>query len=171
MTAAADHVRALAKKGFVMFDAGKARSIRLTRAAVEGKGIEIDLVSEAVPIFGAIPAGFADERRQSPEGTLVILPEMFGRRTAVNLFALLVQGDSMVGRQIVDGDWVILDSTLEPAGGSVVAALIDGESTLKTFVRDGQTAWLRAENPAYPGQIPGDELLVQGVMIGLIRRG
>lgn len=174
MTAAADHVRALQKKGFLAVDRGKARSIRLIG---KGKGRDVSggrdhgETGSMVPVFGVIPAGYADDRRQVLDGTLEIPPVMFGKRSAETLFALTVQGDSMIGRQIVEGDCVILDSAREPEDGCVVAALIDGESTLKTFVRDANGVRLKAENPAYPGLIPGDELVIQGVMIGLVRRG
>ena len=76
----------------------------------------------------------------------------------------------MIGRHIVDGDIAILDSSLEPKPGDVVAALIDRESTLKTFVREHGRPFLRAENPDYPDLFPAHELLVQGVLVALVRK-
>jgi repressor LexA len=75
----------------------------------------------------------------------------------------------MVGRQIFDGDIVILEQGASPQDGDVVAALIDNESTLKTFVRKGNNTWLRAENPRYPDLIPALDLRVQGVARAVIR--
>jgi repressor LexA len=75
----------------------------------------------------------------------------------------------MVGRQIFDGDIVLLEHEAVPQNGDVVAALIDNESTLKTFVRRSGKVWLRAENPLYPDLIPGSDLQVQGVGRAVIR--
>jgi repressor LexA len=83
---------------------------------------------------------------------------------------LRVNGDSMIGRHIVSGDIVVLEHGPEPRHGQVVAALIDGESTLKTFVRKGNKFYLKAENPKYPDLIPAEELMIQGVFKALIRK-
>lgn len=84
-------------------------------------------------------------------------------------FALKVRGDSMIGAHILDGDIVILELKL-PSHGRVVAALIDGESTLKTFLVRAGKPYLRAENPNYPNLIPAQELVIQGVMVALLRQ-
>jgi repressor LexA len=83
---------------------------------------------------------------------------------------LRVTGDSMIGRHILDGDFVVLEHGPEPRTGQIVAALIDGASTLKTFVLKGGKPYLRAENPKYPDLIPAQELMIQGVVKALIRR-
>jgi repressor LexA len=75
----------------------------------------------------------------------------------------------MVGRQIFDGDIVLLEHAVIPRNGDVVAALIDKESTIKTFVRKNGKAWLHAENPRYPDLIPALDMQVQGVGRALIR--
>ena len=85
------------------------------------------------------------------------------------IFALKVSGDSMIGKCIMDGDVVVLEQNADPKPGDVVAALIDGLSTLKTYVVERGRPYLRAENPQYPNLIPMDELMVQGVMRMLIR--
>jgi repressor LexA len=76
----------------------------------------------------------------------------------------------MIGRHIVDGDYVVLEHGKTPRPGDVVAALIDNESTLKTFVLEQGRPRLRAENPHYPKLIPAEELVIQGVMVGLLRK-
>ena len=76
----------------------------------------------------------------------------------------------MIGKHIMDGDTVIVEHGQTPRNGDVVAALIDGESTLKTYVADKSKPYLRAENPRYPKLIPANELVIQGVMIALIRK-
>ena len=75
----------------------------------------------------------------------------------------------MIGAQIADGDMVILQKRV-PKNGELVAALIDGESTLKRYLLDHGKPFLKAENPLYPDLIPAAELVIQGVMIGLLRR-
>jgi repressor LexA len=74
----------------------------------------------------------------------------------------------MTGAGILEGDVVFL-TPREPRNGEIVAALIDGESTLKRFVREHGQSVLRAENPRYPALLPAAELVIQGVMVGLLR--
>ena len=77
----------------------------------------------------------------------------------------------MVDADIHHGDWVLMSTRRTPREGSVVAALLDNETTLKTYVSDqGPTPYLRSENRAYPSKlIPLDELQIQGVMVGKLR--
>jgi len=85
---------------------------------------------------------------------------------------ILIEGEtvSMIGKSIMDGDLVVLEHGLTPRNGDVVAALIDNESTLKTFLISRSKPFLRAENSKYPDLIPAEELVIQGVMVALIRR-
>jgi repressor LexA len=76
----------------------------------------------------------------------------------------------MVGASIVENDIVFL-TPREPRPRDIVAALIDGESTLKRFLTQRGRAFLRAENPRYPDLLPASELIIQGVMVGLLRTG
>ena len=84
-------------------------------------------------------------------------------------FVLRVTGDSMSGRNICEGDLVLLEREVVPRNGDIVAALVDNEVTLKTFVRSGHSVWLRAENPKYPLIRPVIDLRVQGVARAVIR--
>ena len=84
-------------------------------------------------------------------------------------FALKVRGDSMVGAHILDGDIVILEFR-EPRKNDIVAALIDGETTLKRFITRRGKPYLKAENPRFPSLEPAHELVIQGVMIALLRQ-
>jgi repressor LexA len=76
----------------------------------------------------------------------------------------------MIGRHILDGDIVVLEHGPEPRHGEIVAALIDGESTLKTFLKKSGKPYLKAENPKYPNLVPAQELMIQGVFKALIRK-
>ena len=96
--------------------------------------------------------------------------ESIGFKPTRNTFALRVTGDSMVGRHILDGDVVVLEHGPEPRNSQIVAALIDGESTLKTYIVKAGKPYLRAENPKYPDLIPAQELMIQGVFKALIRK-
>jgi repressor LexA len=162
--AAACHLEALKRKGFIASDPGKARSLRVTSPLAKLRRRLSD-----IPLFGSIPAGFAREREPEAEGCVSVDMESIGFKPTRNTFALRVTGDSMIGRHILDGDIVVLEHGPEPRNGQIVAALIDGESTLKTFVVKGAKPFLKAENPRYPDLIPAQELMIQGVFRALIR--
>ena len=121
-------------------------------------------------MYGDIPAGFADGREQEPDGCVTVDVESLGIRPTARTFALQVRGDSMIGKHILDGDVVVCEHGVAPRSGDVVAALIDNESTLKTFLVKNRRPFLRAENPRYPALIPAAELVIQGVVRGVIRR-
>ncbi|MFM8789300.1 MAG: LexA family protein, partial [Chthoniobacterales bacterium] len=140
---------------------GAARSLKVTgdhRREVAG-----------IPIYGDIPAGFPDTREQRPDGCVYAdLGSLDIRRTA-RTFAVRVRGDSMTGAHILEGDLVVLELR-EPNHGNIVAALIDGETTLKRYLVRNRRPFLRAENPKYPDLIPAHELVIQGVMMALFRK-
>ncbi|HMJ89394.1 MAG TPA: transcriptional repressor LexA [Candidatus Acidoferrum sp.] len=166
--AAADHLTALQRKGALSRHARRARSLRITSPLQRFLRPVVN-----IPIYGSIPAGFADERQESAgnaDGCVSVDLGTLGLASANKLFALRVRGDSMIGKHIVDGDIAILDAARTPRANDVVAALIDGESTLKTFAMERGKAMLRAENPRYPTLIPAQSLEVQGVMVALVRR-
>jgi len=163
--AAADHLSALERKGAIEKRPRLARSLRVVTPLQK----YVRPIAH-VPIYGSIPAGMPDEKQQDPSGCVSVDLGTLGLRSPDKLIALRVRGDSMVGKHIVDGDLAILDTGRAPRVGEVVAALIDGESTLKTFAVEQGMPVLRAENPRYPKLVPAHELTVQGVLIGLIRR-
>ena len=163
--AAADHVHALRRKGALDQRPRRARSLRIRSPLQAWRQPVAD-----VPLYGSIPAGFADDRRQEVQGCISVDVESLGVRPSARTFALQVRGDSMIGRHIIDGDYVVLEHGRTPRPGDVVAALIDNESTLKTFVLDRGKPWLRAENPQYPKLVPAEELVIQGVMVALLRK-
>jgi repressor LexA len=163
--AAADHLNALKRKGFLQSEPGKARSLRTTSPLAKLRSRLVD-----IPLYGSIPAGLPQTREQEAEGCISVDVDSIGVKPTRNTFALRVTGDSMIGRHILDGDVVVLEHGPEPRNGQIVAALIDGENTLKTFVVRSGKPWLRAENPKYPNLIPAEELMIQGVFKALIRK-
>ena len=163
-SSAQGHLTALRRKGWLEKAEGAegaARSLRL--AGETAKRVQ------GIPLLGAIPAGIADFRAQEPDGLVHVDVESLKIPRSSRIFALKVTGDSMIGKQIMDGDIVIMEQNADPKSGDVVAALIDGQSTLKTYLLDRGRPFLRAENPRYPNPIPLSELMIQGVMRMLVR--
>jgi len=168
VNAVTKHLQALRQKGYLESDSGKARSLRVTSPLSKLRSRIVD-----IPLFGSIPAGPPQVREQDAEGCVSVDMESIGFKSTKplrNAFALRVSGDSMIGKNICDGDIVILEFGPEPRSGQIVAAYIDGASTLKTFLLKSGKPYLRAENPKYPDLIPAQELTIQGVFKALIRR-
>jgi repressor LexA len=161
------HVQALRAKGFLQSLPGRARSL-LVRHPNHGPQPRVPLLR--VPIYGSIPAGQPSDTAQEEEGCVLMDVATLGIQPTARTFALRVHGDSMVGKHIVDGDMAVIEHGVTPRSGDVVAALIDGQVTLKTFVLQRGKPCLRAENPRYPDLLPQQELQIQGVMVGLIRK-
>lgn len=160
-TAAMSHLRALEKKGVIQRLAGLARAVVFPQDLDRAEIVD-------VPVYGQIPAGLAVEAEQQREGCISVDINTLGIPRNAKTFALKVRGDSMTGAHILDGDFVILE-VREPRRRDIVAALIDGETTLKRYVVKNGQAFLQAENPEYPDLIPARELVIQGVMVTLIR--
>ena len=158
--AATRHLQALQRKGVLERVAGKARVF-----IEPGRKPRQPLLE--VPLYGVIPAGSPVAAEQETSEHVTVDPALFNRGTG-RLFALRVRGDSMTGAGILDRDIVFL-SPREPRSHDIVAALIDGESTLKRFLVQRGRPFLRAENPRYPDLLPAAELVIQGVMVGLLR--
>ena len=121
-----------------------------------------------IPIYGTIPAGLPTDERQEPDGCMSVDVESLRLPKGARVFALKVRGDSMIGAGILPGDVVILEFR-EAHNGEVVAALLDGETTLKRYVVHRGRPFLKAENPRFKDLIPAHELVIQGVQIGLLR--
>jgi repressor LexA len=166
--AALAHVQALRDKGFLRSLAGRARSLRVVDPNRPKGRLRPRVVS--VPIYGSIPAGPPEDTTQEEEGCVLIDVETLGIKPTARTFGLKVRGDSMIGKSIVDADIAIIEHGVQPRSGDVVAALIDGQVTLKTFVMQRGKPYLRAENPRYPNLIPREELQIQGVMVALVRK-
>ena len=155
-TAAVNHLKALERKGC------------LRRLPGDLLPVNSDRFSQ-IPLLGVIPAGLPTFEEEHSEGGVAVDLSSIGLPEGARTFALTVRGDSMIGAHIQEGDVVVLEYR-EPRDGDVVAALIDGETTLKRFVLDNGRPFLKAENPAYPDLIPAMELIVQGVMVALTRK-
>jgi len=164
-TGAANHLILLRQKGVLASEPGKARSLRVVSPLFRLRKQIVD-----IPVFGSIPAGFGEDRVQEAKGCVSIDIQSLGIKPSPVAFALEVTGDSMIGKYIAPGDLVVIEPRAEPKTGDVVVALIDGESTLKTYMTRSGKPYLKAENPHYPNLIPAHELVIQGVMVALIRK-
>jgi 3'-5' exoribonuclease len=123
----------------------------------------------AFPIYGCIAAGSAIRSEQNLEGYLAL--PMNGRAESED-FLLRVTGDSMRDAHILDGDIVrVRPPAGEPREGDIVAAVINGDATVKRFHRVPEGVVLKAENPAHADipVTPADDFSVQGVVVGLLR--
>ncbi len=166
--AALAHVQALRNKGVLKSLAGLARSLQVVDPNTPRGRFRPRVVS--VPIYGSIPAGLPQDTAQEEEGCVLIDVETLGIKPTARTFGLKVRGDSMIGKCIVDGDIAVIEHGVQPRSGDVVAALIDGQVTLKTFLMQRGKPYLRAENPRYPNLLPQEELQIQGVMVALVRK-
>lgn len=123
-----------------------------------------------IPIYGQIPAGMATLTEQTVLGHVSLDTRSANASRNSDLFALKVRGDSMMDAHILDGDIVILEDRKEAKSGEIVAALIDGETTLKRYMVERGRPYLKAENAQFPEQRPAHDLQVQGVMVSLVRQ-
>jgi|UniRef100_UPI0037848D66 SOS-response transcriptional repressor LexA len=125
-------------------------------------------IRHQIPLLGSIIAGKPDTADGRMDGCIDIDPTTLRLPKNARTFALKVRGDSMRNAAILEGDIVIMEFR-EAKHGDIVAALIDGETTLKRFVVHNGVTYLRASNPKYPDLIPARELVIQGVLIALLR--
>ncbi len=161
-TAAMSHLRALEKKGVIQRLPGKARAVAFPDELDREEIFDI-------PIYGRIAAGYGDDTVPEKEGCLSIDIRSLGIQRTARTFALKVRGESMVDAHICDGDLVIMEFR-EPRHGDIVAALIDGETTLKRLIKQGSKVYLKAENKNYPDLIPTSSLTIQGIAKSVMKR-
>lgn len=160
-TSVMQYLGALERKGFLDRHARKARALITPVQKVR--------ISD-IPIYGQIPAGMATLTEQTIEGHVSLDTGSVNASKNGRTFALRVRGDSMIDAHILDGDIVILEDRKDVQNGDIVAALIDGETTLKRYVMEHGRPYLKAENPLFPDLVPARELRIQGVMISLVRK-
>ncbi len=119
-----------------------------------------------VPVVGRIAAGGPILAEEAIEDVFPLPREIVGEGT---LFLLRVVGESMIGAAICDGDWVVVRQQPVADNGDVIAALIDGEATVKTLRRRGGRVWLHPENPAF-ADIPAEDAAILGRIVAVLRR-
>jgi repressor LexA len=172
----AHQLSVLQKKGWLRRDPNRPRAldVRLPGDSVHAaQGGQSGTSDEAampaptyVPLVGRIAAGGPVLAEQALEDVFPLPRELVGEGT---LFMLKVAGDSMVEAAICDGDWVVVRQQPNAENGEIVAAMIDGEATVKTYKRRDGHVWLLPHNPAYE-PIPGDDATVLGRVVTVLRR-
>ena len=151
----------LTKKGFIKRKATNARSLEVSTPddqIAPSKGTTI-------PLLGSIAAGAPILAEQAVED-LYTLPEEFVGQG--ELFMLKVKGDSMIELAICDGDYVVIRAQKNAEKGEIVAAMIDGEATVKTFSKKGGHIWLLPANANY-APIQGDDAEILGKVTAVLR--
>jgi repressor LexA len=119
-----------------------------------------------IPLIGQIPAGDPRPAEQSADGIFPLPRQLVGNGV---VFLLKVTGNSMIGAAIVDGDWIVVRRQPEAHSGDIVAAMIDGEATVKTFRRSGGEIWLEPHNPDFI-PIPGRNATILGKVVAVLRQ-
>ncbi|MFW3172333.1 transcriptional repressor LexA [Geodermatophilus sp. CPCC 206100] len=170
----AHQLTVLQKKGWLRRDPNRPRAldVRLpgdtqgeTAQPAPATGDEVPAPTY-VPLVGRIAAGGPVLAEQAVEDVFPLPRELVGEGT---LFMLKVAGDSMVEAAICDGDWVVVRQQPTAENGEIVAAMLDGEATVKTYKRRDGHVWLLPHNPAYE-PIPGDEATILGRVVTVLRR-
>jgi repressor LexA len=166
-------LRALQRKGYLRRDANRPRAVGVLSNLPDENPLAVEPEAEDtrpkpayVPLLGRIAAGGPILAEQAIEDVFPLPREIVGEG---ELFLLSVAGDSMIDAAITDGDWVVVRRQPTADSGEIVAAMIDGEATVKTFKRKGGHNWLMPHNDAYE-PIPGDEATILGKVVAVLRR-
>jgi repressor LexA len=172
-------LRALEEKGYLRRDPNRPRAIGVlpadaTPGQLRGEQVVPVLIEQAdqgpkptyVPVLGRIAAGGPILAEQAVEEVFPLPKEIVGEGS---LFMLKVAGDSMIDAAIADGDWVVVRQQPTANNGEIVAAMIDGEATVKTLKHRDDHVWLLPHNDAYE-PIPGDEATILGKVVAVLRR-
>jgi repressor LexA len=174
----AHQLTTLERKGFLRRDPNRPRAIEVIlpgegrREAAELVGVDETDSGAArptpsfVPVVGRIAAGGPILAEQVVEDVFPLPRQLVGEG---QLFLLKVSGDSMIEAAICDGDWVVVRQQPVADNGDIVAAMIEGEATVKTFKRRDGHVWLLPHNPAYE-PIDGDQATVLGRVVAVLRR-
>ena len=157
--------------GYLRRDPGKTRAmevlIDLPGMSTENPADTAPAVGDAamVPLVGRIAAGIPITADQHVEEIFPLPRQLVGKG---ELFMLKVSGESMIDAAICDGDWVVVRAQADADNGDMVAAMLDGEATVKTFRRRDGHAWLLPRNSAFE-PILGDEAVVLGKVVAVLR--
>ena len=170
----AHQLRTLERKGFLRRDPNRPRAVDVRSpedfatpvVTTEVSGSDALPEPTFVPVLGRIAAGGPILAEEAVEDVFPLPRELVGEGS---LFLLKVVGDSMVDAAICDGDWVVVRQQNVADNGDIVAAMIDGEATVKTFKRTRGQVWLMPHNPAFD-PIPGNEAAVLGKVVTVLRK-
>ncbi|MGP3977890.1 transcriptional repressor LexA [Streptomyces sp. 8N114] len=167
----AHQLMALERKGFLRRDPHRPRAYEVrgsdapssAQAAADTTGKPS---ASYVPLVGRIAAGGPILAEESVEDVFPLPRQLVGDG---ELFVLKVIGDSMIEAAICDGDWVTVRRQPVAENGDIVAAMLDGEATVKRFKREDGHVWLLPHNSSYQ-PIPGDDATILGKVVAVLRR-
>jgi repressor LexA len=170
----AHQLRTLERKGYLRRDANRPRAVdvrtpeELATPIVATDVAGSDALPEPtyVPVLGRIAAGGPILAEEAVEDVFPLPRELVGEGS---LFLLKVVGESMIDAAICDGDWVVIRQQNVADNGDIVAAMIDGEATVKTFKRSRGQIWLMPHNPLFD-PIPGNDAAILGKVVTVIRK-
>ena len=169
----AHQLRTLERKGFLRRDPNRPRAVDVrgsddvvTPVVTDVSGSDALPEPTFVPVLGRIAAGGPILAEEAVEDVFPLPRVLVGEGS---LFLLKVVGESMVDAAICDGDWVVIRQQNVADNGDIVAAMIDGEATVKTFKRTGGQVWLMPHNPVFD-PIPGNDAVVLGKVVTVIRK-
>jgi repressor LexA len=154
----------LEEKGWIRRDASRGRAIEITLPGQDGEAAPQDK-TRLIPLVGKIAAGNPILAEQEVEEVLPLPESIVGKG---DLFLLQVKGDSMIDLAICDGDFVVIRSQKDAQKGEIVAAMIDGEATVKTWSKKDGHYWLLPANDDY-APIPADEAVILGKVTAVLR--
>lgn len=170
----AHQLRTLERKGLLKRDHNRPRAVNIQDGDHQppgGSSAQVapdpDLPTPTfVPVLGRIAAGGPILAEEAVEDVFPLPRELVGEGS---LFLLRVVGESMIDAAICDGDWVVVRQQNVADNGDIVAAMIDGEATVKTFKREKGHVWLMPHNPLFD-PIPGDDAAILGKVVTVMRR-
>jgi repressor LexA len=155
----------LEEKGFIRRDADRGRAMEVVLPdSMSGESAHTDK-TRFIPLVGSIAAGVPITADQQVEETLPLPESLVGKG---DLFMLKVKGESMINAAICDGDYVVIRQQKDANNGEIVAAMIDGEATVKTFSRKSGHVWLLPANDDF-APIDGDQCEVLGIVTAVLR--
>ena len=154
----------LEEKGWIRRDASRGRAIEITLPGQDGEAAPQDK-TRLIPLVGRIAAGNPILAEQEVEEVLPLPESIVGKG---DLFLLQVKGDSMIDAAICDGDYVVIRSQKNCEKGEIVAAMIDGEATVKTWSKKDGHFWLLPANDDY-APIPADNAEILGKVTAVLR--
>ena len=169
----AHQLRTLERKGYLRRDPNRPRAVDVRgtedttlSAVTDVAGSDALPEPTFVPVLGRIAAGGPILAEEAVEDVFPLPRELVGEGS---LFLLKVVGESMIDAAICDGDWVVIRQQNVADNGDIVAAMIDGEATVKTFKRTAGQVWLMPHNPTFD-PIPGNEAAILGKVVTVIRK-
>ena len=155
------YLERLERKGMIQKESGKSRTLR-----IENEGIHSSSTVR-VPILGKVAAGMPILAVENYEG-YIDFPRPNSSVTSNDMFALRIQGDSMIEAGILDGDLIVVEKRTTAEDGDIIVALVDDEATVKTFYREADCFRLQPENRTME-PIYVRELLVLGMVVASMR--